>query len=105
MNGVEAKRQREASKKDAWGSLRRFSSTLLFHAVFVCVVTSLAAQQRRQPFEQQMQDNQRRLENIRRERSTVEEELSRLNGLATGAHIPSWSVSRKISTVVPSGKK
>ena len=46
--------------------------------LLVLAATSLQAQQRRQPFEQQMQDNQRRLENIRRERSTVEEELSRL---------------------------
>ncbi len=49
----------------------------------VLAATSLEAQQRKTTFEQQMQENQRRLEGIRRERSTVEEELSRLR---TQAH-------------------
>ena len=51
--------------------------------LLVLAATSLQAQQRRQTFEQQMQENQRRLEGIRRERSTVEEELARLR---TQAH-------------------
>lgn len=51
--------------------------------LLVLAATSLQAQQRKAPFEQQMQENQRRLEGIRRERSTVEEELSRLR---TQAH-------------------
>jgi septal ring factor EnvC (AmiA/AmiB activator) len=40
-------------------------------------VTSLASQ-RPQPFDQQLRDNQQRLESIRRERSDVEQELERL---------------------------
>jgi len=43
----------------------------------------LPAQQPRQTYQQQMQDNQRRLEGIRRERSEVEQELARLR---TQAH-------------------
>jgi septal ring factor EnvC (AmiA/AmiB activator) len=51
--------------------------------LLLLAATSLQAQQRRQTFAEQMQDNQRRLEGIRRERSTVEEELARLR---TQAH-------------------
>jgi septal ring factor EnvC (AmiA/AmiB activator) len=49
--------------------------------LLLLVATPLAAQRR--TFEQQMQDNQSRLEGIRRERSAVEEELTRLR---TQAH-------------------
>ncbi|PYO13073.1 MAG: hypothetical protein DMD31_14410 [Gemmatimonadetes bacterium] len=48
----------------------------------VCVTSSVAAQ-RPQPFDQQLRDNQRRLEDIRRERTQVEQELERLR---TEAH-------------------
>jgi len=44
---------------------------------YVFCVTSLASQ-RPQPFDQQLRDNQQRLESIRRERSDVEQELERL---------------------------
>jgi murein hydrolase activator len=50
-------------------------------ATFLCnvfAVTSLALAQRPAPFDQQLTDNQRRLEDIRRERSQVEQELERL---------------------------
>ncbi|OLD04646.1 MAG: hypothetical protein AUI99_02535 [Gemmatimonadetes bacterium 13_1_40CM_3_69_22] len=46
-------------------------------------MTSSVAAQRPQPFDQQLRDNQRRLEDIRRERTQVEQELERLR---TEAH-------------------
>ena len=51
--------------------------------VVLLIAQPLAAQQPRQTYQQQMQDNQRRLEGIRRERSEVEQELARLR---TQAH-------------------
>jgi septal ring factor EnvC (AmiA/AmiB activator) len=51
-----------------------------------------AAQQQRPTYQQQMQDNQRRLEGIRRERSEVEQELARLR---TQAH----SLSDEIANI------
>jgi len=62
-----------------------------------CVVALLAvrpaaAQQQRPTYQQQMQDNQRRLEGIRRERSEVEQELARLR---TQAH----SLSDEIANI------
>src|SRR5437773_2214769 len=60
---------------------RRFSETFLCYVIcatpFVFGVTPLVSQ-RPQPFDQQLRDNQQRLESIRRERSDVEEELERL---------------------------
>jgi murein hydrolase activator len=53
---------------------RRLTVTLLCYAF---VVTPLVSQ-RPQPFDQQLRDNQQRLEGIRRERSDVEQELERL---------------------------
>jgi septal ring factor EnvC (AmiA/AmiB activator) len=53
---------------------------LLLDIVLLGAVSALPAQ--RAPFEQQMRDNQRRLEEIRRERSTVEQELARLRTVA-----------------------
>ena len=61
------------------GFPRRLSVTLLCYAF---CVTSLVAQ-RPAPFDQQLRDNQQRLEGIRRERSEVEQELERLR---TQAH-------------------
>ncbi|MGH6887122.1 MAG: hypothetical protein ACREGK_13730, partial [Geminicoccales bacterium] len=52
--------------------------TLLLYVV--CFFTPLAAQ--RPNYQQQMQENQRRLEGIRRERSEVEQELARLRSAA-----------------------
>jgi len=62
-----------------------------------CVVMMLvgqpaAAQQQRATYQQQMQDNQRRLEGIKRERSEVEQELERLR---TQAH----SLSDEIANI------
>jgi septal ring factor EnvC (AmiA/AmiB activator) len=62
-----------------------------------CVVAMLAAQaaaaqQPRPTYQQQMQDNQRRLESIKRERSEVEQELERLR---TQAH----SLSDEIANI------
>jgi septal ring factor EnvC (AmiA/AmiB activator) len=54
-------------------------------------VTSLASQ-RPQPFDQQLRDNQQRLESIRRERSDVEQELERLR---TQAH----SISDELANI------
>src|SRR6058998_1216917 len=56
------------------GFPRRLLVTSLCYAF---CVTSLASQ-RPQPFDQQLRDNQQRLESIRRERSDVEQELERL---------------------------
>ena len=56
-------------------SFSRLLFTPLFHAFLF--YASLAAQ-RPQPFNQQLRDNQRRLEDIRRERTEVEQELERL---------------------------
>src|SRR5262245_18383661 len=85
MNGVEEMRRGRTSKTTVrrYGLPRRFSSTVFLDVVLLLVATGLQAQQRRQTFEQQMQDNLRRLEGIRRERSTVEEQLGRLR---TQAH-------------------
>lgn len=55
----------------------------LIAVLLLSAAAPVVAQQRRPTFEQQMQDNQRRLEGIRRERSAVEEELARLR---TQAH-------------------
>jgi len=61
-------------RRDALVFARRFCVTMLCYAF---CATSLAAQ-RPQPFDQQLRDNQQRLEGIRRERSDVEQELERL---------------------------
>ena len=52
-------------------------------ALLVLLIASPAAAQQRPTFQQQLQENQRRLEGIRRERSEVEQELARLR---TQAH-------------------
>ncbi len=61
-------------RRNAHGFARRLCVTSL---CYVFCVTSLASQ-RPQPFDQQLRDNQQRLESIRRERSDVEQELERL---------------------------
>lgn len=75
------KRRAEASRKDvprngglSHALARRLCATAL---CYVVCATSLASQ-RPQPFDQQLRDNQQRLESIRRERSDVEQELERL---------------------------
>ncbi|MGH7521651.1 MAG: murein hydrolase activator EnvC family protein [Gemmatimonadales bacterium] len=60
--------------------------------VLLLVASKLAAQQPRQTYQQQMQENQRRLEGIKRERSEVEQELARLR---TQAH----SLSDEIANI------
>jgi septal ring factor EnvC (AmiA/AmiB activator) len=67
---------------------RRLSLTLLLDVV--CLTSFLVAQ--RPTYQQQMQENQRRLEGIRRERSEVEQELARLR---TQAH----SLSDEIANI------
>ena len=57
-----------------YGFPRRLLATSL---CYVVLVTSLVSQ-RPAPFDQQLRDNQQRLEGIRRERSDVEQELERL---------------------------
>lgn len=60
--------------------MTRFASTLF---AFTILAATVSAQQRPPTFEQQLRDNQRRLESIRQERTTVEQELERLR---TQAH-------------------
>src|SRR6058998_27667 len=67
-NGVTRRRQ------GVYGVARRLCVTSL---CYVFCVTPLASQ-RPAPFDQQLRDNQRRLEDIRRERTQVEQELERL---------------------------
>src|SRR5207245_11187880 len=64
-------------------SPRRRSSTFFRDAVLALALPAVLAAQRPQPFDQQLRDNQQRLEGIRRERSEVEQELERLR---TQAH-------------------
>ena len=71
--------RRSVTERRRDGFPRRLSVTLLCYAF---CVTSLVAQ-RPAPFDQQLRDNQQRLEGIRRERSEVEQELERLR---TQAH-------------------
>ena len=89
------KRRAETSRTDveqnrgpARTSARRLCLTSL---CYVVVVSSLAGQ-RPAPFDQQLRDNQQRLENIRRERSDVEQELERLR---TQAH----SISDELANI------
>src|SRR5213595_489701 len=68
-------RRHVAERRNCYhGFSRRILATSLCYAF---CVTSLASQ-RPQPFDQQLRDNQQRLESIRRERSDVEQELERL---------------------------
>src|SRR5437667_4838977 len=61
-------------RQSVYGVARRLCVTFL---CYVFCATSLASQ-RPAPFDQQLRDNQQRLESIRRERSDVEQELERL---------------------------
>src|SRR5213594_3270364 len=60
-------------RQSVYGVARRLCVTFL---CYVFCATSLASQ-RPAPFDQQLRDNQRRLEDIRRERTQVEQELER----------------------------
>src|SRR6266536_1311863 len=89
------RRHAEASRKDveqnrgfARAAARRLCVTSL---CYVSCASSLAAQ-RPQQFDQQLRDNQQRLESIRRERSDVEQELERLR---TQAH----SISDELANI------
>src|SRR5213594_351956 len=66
-------------RQSVYGVARRLCVTSL---CYVVLATPLASH-RPQPFDQQLRDNQRRLEDIRRERTQVEQELERLR---TQAH-------------------
>jgi len=61
-------------RQSAHAFVRRFCLTSLCYALCSTPLVS----QRPQPFDQQLRDNQQRLEGIRRERSDVEQELERL---------------------------
>jgi len=78
-HGKTSRRDVAEKRNGGDGLTRRLSVTLLCYAF---CVTSLVAQ-RPAPFDQQLRDNQQRLEGIRRERSEVEQELERLR---TQAH-------------------
>src|SRR5574341_164625 len=67
-------------RKPVHALVRRLCWTVLFD---VFALSSLITAQQRPTFDQQMRDNQRRLETIRQERSAVEAELARLR---TAAH-------------------
>ena len=89
------KRRAETSRTDveqnrgpARASAQRLCVTSLCYVVWV---SSLAGQ-RPAPFDQQLRDNQQRLESIRRERSDVEQELERLR---TQAH----SISDELANI------
>jgi len=71
------RRRAETSSRNVF--VRRLCLTVLLDVV--CLTSFLVSQ--RPTYQQQMQDNQRRLEGIRRERSEVEQELARLR---TAAH-------------------
>src|SRR5438094_7097106 len=78
-HGKTSRRNVAARRGMGHGFPRRLLVTSLCYAF---CVTSLASQ-RPAPFDQQLRDNQQRLEAIRRERSEVEQELERLR---TQAH-------------------
>src|SRR3989442_14060785 len=63
--------------------LTPFLYVVLWYVFLLTFLSSSFLAQRPQPFVQQLRDNQRRLEDIRRERSQVEQELDRLR---TQAH-------------------
>src|SRR5438093_73466 len=73
---------------------RRFCLTML---CYVSCATSLASQ-RPQPFDQQLRDNQQRLESIRRERSDVEQELERLRTQVPSASDELANIERQKET-------
>src|SRR5712691_2587558 len=75
-------------RRQAHASARRLCLTSL---CYVVCATPLASQ-RPQPFDQQLRENQQRLEGIRRERSDVEQELERLR---TQAH----SISDELANI------
>ncbi len=69
------------------GKEKRETGNVVRQAVMLAVLTLPASPfplpaQRPQPLDQQLQDNQRRLEDIRRERSAVEQELEQLRSQA-----------------------
>ncbi len=68
-------RRNVAERRNGYhGFSRRILATSLCYALFAASLAS----QRPAPFDQQLRDNQQRLESIRRERSDVEQELERL---------------------------
>jgi murein hydrolase activator len=58
--------------------LRLISTSLLYGSCLTLFIPILLTAQKPAPFDQQLRDNQQRLESIRRERSDVEQELERL---------------------------
>ena len=75
MRDVEKMRGETAWRRDV---IRRLSTVLLHVLALTPFLPICLAAQRPAPFDQQLRDNQQRLESIRRERSDVEQELDRL---------------------------
>src|SRR3989442_15599227 len=75
-----------------WGMRNGERCTLVMLALATIPLSPLPVFAQRPTYQQQMQDNQRRLEGIRRERSDVEQELARLR---TQAH----SLSDEIANI------
>ncbi|MGH7751221.1 MAG: PcsB-like coiled-coil domain-containing protein, partial [Gemmatimonadales bacterium] len=73
---------------------RRLCLTILFNAV----IAASAASQRAGQVEQQLRDNQHRLEQIRRERSSVEQELDRLRSQVHGLNEELANLERQRET-------
>ncbi len=73
-------------------SVRCYPYVVLQYVVLLTLFSRSLPAQRPQPFDQQLRDNQQRLESIRRERSDVEQELERLR---TQAH----SISDELSNI------
>src|SRR6266581_991635 len=73
-------------------SVRCYPYVVLQYVVLLTLFSRSLPAQRPQPFDQQLRDNQQRLESIRRERSDVEQELERLR---TQAH----SISDELANI------
>src|SRR5256714_2392580 len=80
MRSTKTSRRDVAQKR---GFVHAFARRLCLTSLCYAFCATSLVSQRPQPFDQQLRDNQQRLEGIRRERSEVEQELERLR---TQAH-------------------
>src|SRR2546428_691088 len=76
----------------------RIPPTSLSYVVLLTLFGSSLLAQRPPPFDQQLRDNQRRLEDIRRERSEVEQELERLRTQAHSLTDELYNIERQKET-------
>jgi len=76
----------------------RIPPTSLPYVVLLTLFGSSLPAQRPPPFDQQLRDNQRRLEDIRRERSEVEQELERLRTQAHSLTDELYNIERQKET-------